>query len=147
MKIDEIDRRILLELLKDSRLSMRELAKKVNLSAPSVAERVRKLESEGIIEGYTVNINYKKLGLGIECLVEVTLKNGEYERFKRFIERDSRAVFCYRIAGKACYMVKLRLAALHELEEFINEVISYAGTVSHIILSEVKIKNSFLEQL
>lgn len=52
------------------------MSKRVNLSAPAVAERVRKLEDAGIIEGYSVQVNYKKLGLMIDCLLEVTVLNG-----------------------------------------------------------------------
>lgn len=63
MQLDRVDRKILNELYNDSRLSMRELAKRVNLSAPSTAERVRKLESEGVIQKYTIDIDYKKQDL------------------------------------------------------------------------------------
>ena len=59
MQLDRVDRKFLNELYNDSRLS-RELAKRVNLSAPSTAERVRKLESEGVIQKYTIDIDYKK---------------------------------------------------------------------------------------
>jgi Lrp/AsnC family transcriptional regulator, leucine-responsive regulatory protein len=146
MKIDDVDRCILSELQRNSRLSMRELSRRVNLSAPSVTERVKKLEDEGVIEGYTIKINHKKLGLSIDCILEVTVKNGEYERFARFIEEHPRAIFCYRIAGRACYMVKLSVAELKEIEEFINEVSTFTTTVTHIIFSEVKIKsNSIVE--
>lgn len=74
MQLDRVDRKILNELYNDSRLSMRELAKRVNLSAPSTAERVRKLESEGVIQKYTIDIDYKKAGLVLDCILEITLK-------------------------------------------------------------------------
>lgn len=138
MKIDEIDIRILQELKKNARLSMRELGKKINLSPPSVAERVRRLEDQGVIEGYTVSINRKKLGFAIDCLIEVSIKNGEYQRFQQYIESHPRMVFCYRITGESCYMVKLSVVSLKEIEDFINEVCTFAKTVSHIVISEVK---------
>ncbi len=74
MQLDRVDRKILNELYNDSRLSMRELAKRVNLSAPSTSERVRKLESEGVIQKYTIDIDYKKAGLVLDCILEITLK-------------------------------------------------------------------------
>ena len=80
MQLDRVDRKILNELYNDSRLSMRELAKRVNLSAPSTAERVRKLESEGVIQKYTIDIDYKKAGLVLDCILEITLKNGDTTR-------------------------------------------------------------------
>ncbi|KYD10273.1 Lrp/AsnC family transcriptional regulator [Saccharococcus caldoxylosilyticus] len=141
MKIDEIDLKIIAELKKDSRLSMRELGRKVNLSPPSVTERVKRLEDSGVIEGYTIQVNRKKLGFTIDCIIEVTIKNGEHKRFKEFIEQYPTALSCYRIAGQACYMVMLTVSRLEEIEEFINDVSAFATTLTHIIFSEVKIKN------
>jgi len=63
MKFDEIDVMILSKLEKNGRLSIRELSKRINLSPPSVTERVKRLEDNGVIEGYTISINKKKLGL------------------------------------------------------------------------------------
>ncbi|MFJ7745559.1 Lrp/AsnC family transcriptional regulator [Peribacillus sp. NPDC097295] len=139
MKIDDKDRSILAELTNDSRLSMRELAKKVEMSAPAVTERVRQMESFGIIKGYGTEIDYKKIGFPIECIVEATVKNGEYDRFKRFIVAQSHVDFCYRVAGRACFMLKIRCESLQKVEEFINQTIPYAATVTHVILSEVEI--------
>lgn len=139
MQLDRIDRKILNELYNDSRLSMRELSKRVNLSAPSVAERVRKLESEGVIQKYTIDINYKNAGLILDCILEITLKNGDTARLQQFIQSYPTASFCYRVTGSLCYIVKISVPSLVALEEFINEVSLYATTVSHIILSEVSL--------
>lgn len=76
MKFDEIDIAILSELQKNSRLSIRELSKRINLSPPSVTERVNRLQDSEIIEGYTIRINKKKLGLSIDCIMKITMKNG-----------------------------------------------------------------------
>lgn len=145
MIIDEIDKKILLELSLDGRQSIRELAKKVNLSAPSVTERVRKMESEGIISGYTINIDYSKIGYGIDCFMEVTLRHGEYEKFRKIISQYPNAEFCYRIAGQACYLVKLRLKSLNEIEDFINSITAFAGTVTHVVLSKIEIARNLLQ--
>lgn len=138
MKIDQKDQSILAELTTNSRLSMRELAKKVEMSAPAVTERVRQMESFGIIKGYGAEIDYKKIGFPIECILEATVKNGEYDRFKRFIAEQSNVDFCYRVAGRACFMLKIRCESLQKVEEFINQTIPYAATVTHVILSEVE---------
>lgn len=139
MQLDRVDRKILNELYNDSRLSMRELAKRVNLSAPSTSERVRKLESEGVIQKYTIDIDYKKAGLVLDCILEITLKNGDTTRMQQFIQSYPSASFCYRVTGSLCYIVKISVPSLVELEEFINDVSSYATTVSHIVLSEVSL--------
>lgn len=137
MKTDEIDLRIIDELRKNSRLSMSELGRKVNLSSPSVTERVRRMESFGIIKKYTLDVDYEKLGLPIQCVIEATIKNGEYDRFKRFIESLPNVEFCYRVAGKACFMLKLQFPSFAKAEEFIEQVNPFAQTVTHFIFSEV----------
>ncbi|GAK00776.1 HTH-type transcriptional regulator LrpC [Geomicrobium sp. JCM 19055] len=108
MKIDDIDRRILDELHNNSRLSMSALGRKVNLSSPSVTERVRQMESFGVIKRYTLDVDYEKLKLPIQCMIEATIKNGDYKAFKRFVEELPNVEFCYRIAGNACYMLKMQ---------------------------------------
>lgn len=137
MKIDDIDRMILHELHNNSRLSMRELGKRVNLSSPSVTERVRQMESFGIIKSYTLEIDYKKLGMPIQCIIEATVKNGDYNSFKNFIQHYPNVHFCYRIAGNACFMLKMHFATFTEAEQFIEEVNPYAQTVTHFIFSQV----------
>ncbi|WP_033543371.1 Lrp/AsnC family transcriptional regulator [Planococcus sp. CAU13] len=138
MKIDNIDKKILEELAENSRLSMSELGRRIKLSSPSVTERVRQMESFGIIKKYTVDIDYEKLGLPIQCIVEATVKNGDYNRFKTYIEGLTNVNFCYRIAGNACYMLKMQFENFSEAEKFINTVNPYASTVTHFIFSEVQ---------
>ncbi|QZY85491.1 Lrp/AsnC family transcriptional regulator [Exiguobacterium acetylicum] len=137
MKIDLIDRQILNELALDSRLSMRSVAKRVNLSAPSVTERVRQIESYGLIKRYGLTINYEKLGSPIECLVEATIKEGRYDRFKKYIQQLSNVDFCYRISGDSCFMLKLHFQTFQEAEFFIEQIHPYAHTVTRFIFSEV----------
>ncbi len=147
MKFDEIDAMILSELEKNSRLSIRELSKRINLSPSSVTERLKRLEDNRIIEGYTISINKKNLGLSINCIIKVTMRNGEYERFKNFIKDYNHSEWCYRIAGDGCFLVKLSVKDLGEIEKFINEVSPYAITSTNIIFSEVAIDNSINEFL
>ncbi|WP_110928963.1 Lrp/AsnC family transcriptional regulator [Bacillus massiliglaciei] len=137
MKLDDKDREILNELGRDGRLSMRELGKKVGMSAPAVTERVRQMESFGVITGYHAAINRKKIGFPIDCIMEATVKNGEYERFKTYISKRPEVEHCWRIAGRACFMLKMHAESLEKVEEFISQTIPYAQTVTHIVLSEV----------
>lgn len=137
MKIDDIDKKILKELNENSRISMSELGRKIKLSSPSVTERVRQMESFGFIKKYTTVIDYTKLGFPIQCIIEVTVKNGDYNRFKNYIENFSNLEFCYRIAGNACYLLKMHFVSFSEVEDFINAINPYASTVTHFIFSEV----------
>jgi len=137
MKIDSIDKKIIDELRENSRLSMSELGRRINLSSPSVTERVRRMESFGIIKKYTLEVDYEKLGLPIQCIIEATVKNGDYSSFKKYIEGLSNVEFCYRIAGNACYMLKMQFDTFSKAEEFIERVNPYAHTVTHFIFSQV----------
>ncbi|MFE8702438.1 Lrp/AsnC family transcriptional regulator [Cytobacillus sp. FJAT-54145] len=147
MKLDQVDIMILEELRKDSRQSMRELSKKVNLSAPSVTERVRRMEDAGIIEGYSIRINHRHLGLVISCILEITVKNGDYKRFQEKIQEFSKVEFCYRITGPACYIAKLNVSSLEEVETFINELTNVAATVTHVIFSEVACEHTLVKMI
>ncbi|HWO78786.1 MAG TPA: Lrp/AsnC family transcriptional regulator [Bacillus sp. (in: firmicutes)] len=138
MKIDSIDKQIIDELSENSRLSMSEIGRKINLSSPSVTERVRRMESFGIIKKYTLEVDYEKLGLPIQCIIEATVKNGDYKSFKKHIGRLPNVEFCYRIAGNACYMLKMQFDTFSKAEEFINDVSPYAHTVTHFIFSQVQ---------
>lgn len=143
MKIDEIDKKILDELQNNCRLSMSELGRRVNLSSPSVAERVRQMESFGLIKKYTIEVDYEKLGIPIQCMIEATVKNGDYPSFKKYIEKLPNVEFCYRIAGNACYMLKMQFETFAKAEEFIDAVNPFAQTVTHFIFSKVETKLSF----
>ncbi|MFJ8235506.1 Lrp/AsnC family transcriptional regulator [Ureibacillus sp. NPDC094379] len=137
MKIDDIDKKILDELHNNSRLSMSELGRRVNLSSPSVTERVRQMESFGVIKKNTLVIDYEKLGCPIQCIIEATVKNGDYKSFKSYIEKLPNVEFCYRIAGSACYMFKMQFETFANAEKFIDEVSPIAQTVTHFIFSQV----------
>lgn len=137
LKIDEIDRLIIDELKKDSRLSMSELGRRINLSAPSVGERVRRLESFGVIKRYTIELDHELLGQPIHCLIEATVKNGNYEAF---LQAYPNIAFCYRISGDACFLLKMRFTTFAEAEQFIDDAIPYAYTKTTFIFSEVDIQ-------
>lgn len=143
MKMDNTDIKILMELQKDSRLSIRELSKRINLSPPSVTERIRKLEDSGVIEGYTIKINEKALDMSIQCIIQIDLKNSKFDKFKEFIYNHPRVIFCYRIAGHSCILVKLSTKSILEIEKFVDEVSTLDATTStNIIFSEVPINKS-----
>lgn len=138
MKITDVDVHILNELKEDARLSMRELSKRVNLSAPAVAERVRKLEDAGIIEGYSVQVNYKKLGLMIDCLLEVTVLNGEYQRFVAFMNQHPRAFLLIEWQGSHAFSLSCLSLPLKKLKPLFRQCLglpkqylisSYQGTL------------------
>lgn len=139
MKIDDIDLNILDELQKNSRLSIRELSKKVNLSPPSVTERIRRMEDNGIIEGYSIKINKSKLGLTIKCIVEVTLKGSEYELAPPYIVNHPKCEYCFRVAGESAFFVVLSLFSFNEAEDFIKQISPFATTKTKFIFEQLEV--------
>lgn len=140
MKLDATDIKILKELQHNSRLSIRELSKRVNLSPSSVNERVHKLEDNKIIDGYTIKINNYALGLTIQCIVQIDIKNSDFKKFKEFIYDYPGVTFCYRITGHSCVIAKLDVRTISEIEKFVDCVSSLNGTTStNIVFSEIDI--------
>lgn len=135
--IDLTDKTILQELVNDSRLSMSELGRRIHLSAPAVRERVKQLEDKEIIKNYTVKINDKALGYSIQCIIEATIKNNRYKDFKELIQTYDCVDFCYRIAGDACFMLKMNFSSFENAEKTIDELQPFAHTKTHFIFSEV----------
>ena len=116
---------------------MTELSRRVHLSPPAVRERVRQLEEQGIIQGFTIALDIRKLGYPIEAVIEATVKNNRYNDFKEQIQTYTNIDFCYRIAGEACFLVKAHFQTFEKAETFIDELQPFAHTKTNFIFSEV----------
>lgn len=134
---DLINEKILSILEKNSRMTINEISKQVNLSAPAVRERINKMVDLGIIKSYTINIDYEKLGYDVEILIEITIKNNRYVDFKKFISEQDNVDFCYRVSGDACFVFKVRLENMSSVESFIDLLQPYGHTKSQFIFSKV----------
>jgi len=144
--MDSIDYRIIEILLKDGRLSMKELAKMVALSAPSVAERVRRLEESNIITGYKAMINYEKIGKTINVLINVDMNVQKSKKFMEFIKTEDSIIECNHVTGPYCKILKARLEDMESLEKIIEKIQVFGNTETFIILSsvskDVKVENN-----
>ena len=133
--MDLTDYKIIEILLEDGRIPMKELAKMVSLSPPAVAERVRRLEEDGIIMGYKAKINYNKLGKKINVLINVDINVDSHEKFKAFIKKEDSIIECHHVTGPYCEIVKARLEDIAQLEKLIGKLQMYGNTETFIILS------------
>lgn len=121
--IDEIDRRILRELRKDGRISNTQLAEKVGLSASPCWNRVRQMEQAQVIEGYTVLLNQKVLGLPDTVMIEVTLKRHDDDTFERFgqaLAAMPEVMEAYLLTGEYDYLIKVAVAGTEGYEQFLR---------------------------
>lgn len=133
--IDEIDRRLLSELGNDARLSTAELGRRVALSPPAVAERVRRLERLGVITGYRAEIDPRALGYRIAAIVRVRPTPRQLPRVAELARETPEVVECYRITGDDCFLMKLHLRSIDDLEPVLDRFVLLGQTTTSIIQS------------
>lgn len=120
--MDEIDLRILDLLCADGRATYAELADEVGLSAPSTAERVRRLEQRGAILGYSARLDPTVLGVGLTALVSVTLTGpGDRRGFLAALGTFTEVVECHHVAGDDDYVLKVHVDGTQGLERFVSD--------------------------
>src|SRR5882724_616589 len=133
--LDATDVRILDALISDARISIADLARSVGLSPPSVSERIRRLEEAGVIEGYTLAINPKALGLPIAAWLRIRPIPGQLRKVAEILQGLPEIVECDRITGEDCFIARAHVRSVEDLEKLIDQVIPYAMTNTSIIQS------------
>lgn len=134
-QVDGIDADILCTLGEDGRITMRELARRVGLSPPSVTERVRRLEDADVIQGYRARVNPAALGLSLSAYIRIRPMPGQLQRVANLIDELDAVVECHRITGDDCFIAKVHVRSIEELEEIVDEIIPLATTNTSIIQS------------
>ncbi|MCU1737100.1 MULTISPECIES: Lrp/AsnC family transcriptional regulator [unclassified Pseudomonas] len=133
--MDKYDRLILGELLDNGRASFAELARKVNLSAPAVAERVAKLESSGVITGYQAKVDLEKIGLPIQCVIELRLNQHGKQQVYDDLAQIPQITECHRVTGDPCVILQAAVGSMAELEQLINRIAQFGFSKTSIVLS------------
>ncbi len=122
-ELDEIDRKILRELRRDGRIANSQLAERIGLSASPCWNRVRQMEEAGVIEGYTVLLNQKALGVPDTVMIEVTLDRHDDDTFERFgqaLADMPEVLEAYLLTGEYDYLIKVAVAGTAGYEEFLR---------------------------
>lgn len=145
MKLDATDKQLLIELQRDSRQTVKSLAEKLKKSTTPIFERIKKLEKEGLIEGYSARLNAKKIGLKQIVFIAISLQGhtrSYLEKFVREINDFPEVIECHRVSGNFDYLLKLVVEDIEAYETFIVTkltLLPYIGNVqSHITLSTSK---------
>jgi Lrp/AsnC family leucine-responsive transcriptional regulator len=133
--LDAVDARILSALTADARVSVAELARLVRLSAPSTAERVRRLEESGVIEGYAASIDPRALGLTVAAWLRVRPIPGELAAVAEILRSLPEIVECDRVTGEDCFVARAHVRSIEDLERLIDQIIPHAMTTTSIIQS------------
>lgn len=133
--MDKYDRMLLAALLENGRATYAQLARAVNLSAPAVAERVAKLEASGVITGYQAKVDLAKIGLPIQCLIELRLSNHGNQKTYDELAKIPQLTECHRVTGDPCVIMRGAVASMVELEALINRVAKFGFSKTSIVLS------------
>ncbi len=144
MEIDETDRKIINVLLSDSRLSFRQVAKKVGVSVATVMNRVRSLEKGGVIRGYNADIDYDKLGYDIDVIININVSKGKLLQVEGRIAASENIVAVYDVTGDYDAVVIGRFRNRRSLDAFLKKIQTYdfvERTNTVVILNTIKNRN------
>jgi Lrp/AsnC family transcriptional regulator, leucine-responsive regulatory protein len=133
--LDDTNRRILIELQADARLSLAELGRRVGLSSPAVAERLQRLEESGAIIGYRAEIDPRAVGLPLSAVIRIRPGAGQTQRVADVARATPEVVECNRITGEDCYVMKAHLRDVAHLEEVIDRFTPFGQTTTSIMQS------------
>jgi Lrp/AsnC family leucine-responsive transcriptional regulator len=133
--VDEANRRLLVELQADARLSLAELGRRVGLSSPAVAERLARLEEAGVITGYRAEIDPRALGWALSVVIRIRPAPRELAKVAELARRTPEIVECQRVTGEDCYIMKAHVRAVDDLEELIDRFAAYGQTTTSLVHS------------
>jgi len=141
--MDEVDITIVDLLQADARLTQAQIAKKVGLSQPSVADRIRKLEEQQVVTGYTAKVDPRKLGKDITAFIGVGIEHPKYfDAFARKVMGLEEVLECHRVAGNDSYLLKVRTENTGTLDRLLTEELrtlpGVTRTQTTIVLCPVK---------
>lgn len=141
--MDDVDRQIVDLLQGNARLTQQQIARKVGLSQPTVADRIRKLEEAKVILGYTAQVDPRTLGQDITAFVGVTIEHPRFfDGFARKVLAMPEVLECHRVAGSDSYLLKLRTETSRTLDRLLVEglrtIPGVTRTHTTIVLASVK---------
>jgi len=140
--MDSIDVRLVSLLQGSGRISQNELAHAVGLSAPAVAERVRKLEDRGVIRQYTALVDPHTVGLDVTAFISVVINGSKfYPVFAQRVEERPEVLECHSVTGQGSHLLKVRTDSTSSLERLLSDIQAWPGvqsTTTSVVLSTAK---------
>ena len=140
--MDRIDSQILSCLAKDARMNASQISQQVNLSVSAVIERMKKLETSGLIRGYTAVIDERLAGYGVQALISIRLEHPKYnQEFNRQMCSHDRVMECFYITGDFDYIARIGVGSTEELTKVLHDIKQIPGvslTRTYVVLDNVK---------
>jgi Lrp/AsnC family leucine-responsive transcriptional regulator len=137
LQMDQMDWRILSELQADARLSYSELGRRIGLSTPAAAERVRRLEDWGVIRGYAAVVDPERVGLAVGAFIRIRLAGPETlaQKLTGALAGMPEVLECHRCTGDESFILKVRVESVGQLETLIDKLTHFGATTTSLILS------------
>jgi len=133
--VDGTDWRILAELQQDARLSQNEISRRVNLSAPAVAERIRRLTDTGVIQAYQARVDPAALGRGVQAFVQLDCYGAKCILKDPSVHDWPEVLEVHRVTGDACTVLKIAVADMAQFQDLIDRLAGYGKPTSSLVLS------------
>jgi len=144
MERDEIDKKILNVLLENSRLSYREIAKKVGVSVVTVLKRIKILENEGVVKGYTAVLDYEKLGYDISVIIKMRIAKGKLFEVEKKLKSQASVFAVYDVTGDFDAVIIAKFKNRRAMDTFLKKTQTFEfmeRTETSIVLNTIKEKN------
>lgn len=146
--MDHIDVKILRCLTKDARMNASQISQRVNLSISAVIERMKKLESSGLIKGYTAVIDEKQAGFNVQAMISIRLEHPKYnQEFNRQMCNHECVMECFYITGDFDYIARIGVSSTEELTKVLHDIKQIPGvslTRTYVVLDNIKQNTSVI---
>ena len=137
MKLDSLNWKILHCLQENARMPNTEIGRRVGISSPAVGERIKKMEDSGVINSYRTVVSPFELGYQFKAIITLRAFMGKLKPFLEKVKTYDEVLNCYRITGNENIVMEVVLKDQFHLEKFIDQLIQYGETRTHIVLSQV----------
>ncbi|PEW56194.1 Lrp/AsnC family transcriptional regulator [Bacillus cereus] len=133
--LDDTDKKTLEALLKNGRTSMKELGEKVHLTGQATSSRVIRLEEKGIIEGYTIKLNERKLGYYVHAFINIYTRSIQHSSYLSFVKTQQEYIIKnFKISGEGCYLLECKFPSNEALDQFLTQLNEHANYKLSIVI-------------
>ncbi|MFD4399512.1 Lrp/AsnC family transcriptional regulator [Kitasatospora sp. NPDC058478] len=136
VNLDDVDWQIIGQLQREARISLSELGRRVNLSSSATTERVRNLETLGVITGYHAVVDLAKVGYPVLAVVRLKYPGNRHEPLRRLLAERRELLECLRTTGDDCYTLKVAATSMEHLETLVDELAGFGSTTTSVVYSQ-----------
>jgi Lrp/AsnC family leucine-responsive transcriptional regulator len=134
--LEATDWAVITQLQRDGRITISELARRINLGATATAERIKRLEADGVITGYQARIDLAKIGLPVLAIVRLQYTRSRHAPLHQLVEQRAEILECQRVTGENCYILKIAAETTNHLEKLVSELTTFGQTTTNLVYSE-----------